>query len=72
MRYKRKKSDTMSTSTIDNVSFTKFIKQNKEKAYRLAEQNTTRNSKGQVIISKDDPWVNENEWDEYAKEFEEK
>jgi hypothetical protein len=62
----------MSTLTVDNASFTKLIKQNKEKAYRLAEQNTVHNSKGQAVISKDDPWVHEKEWDEYAKEFEEK
>jgi hypothetical protein len=52
---------------IDNTSFVKFIKQNKEKVYRLAEQNTVRNSKGQIVISKNDPWFHENEWDEYAK-----
>lgn len=48
-----------------------FIKQNKEKVYKIAEQNTTRNSKGQVIISKDDPWFNEDEWEEHFKELDE-
>ena len=67
MRYKRKKSDVMSTLSIDNASFTKFVKQNKEKAYRLAEQNTVRNSKGEIVISKNDPWYEEDEWDEIYK-----
>ena len=69
MHYKRKKSDTMSTLIIDNSSFTKFIKQNKEKVYRLAEQNTVRNKKGEIVIAKNDPWYEEDEWDEYTKKF---
>jgi len=57
----------MSTLTIDNASFVKFIKKNKEKAYRLAEQNTVRNSKGEIVIAKNDPWYKEDEWDEIYK-----
>lgn len=51
-------------------SLKKFIKKNKEKVYKIAEQNTTRNSKGQVIISKDDPWFYEDEWEEHIKNLE--
>lgn len=69
MRYK-KKVNNMDALTMDNKSFTEFVKKNKEKVYRLAEQNTVRNSKGQVVITKDDPWHDENEWDEYCKELE--
>ena len=59
----------MSSVTMSNNSFTEFVKNNKEKAYRLAEQNTVRNSKGQVIITKEDPWYKEDEWDKHYKEL---
>ena len=53
----------------EHKSFKEFIKRNKEKIYRIAETNTTRNSKGQVIISKDDPWYYEDEWEEHFMEL---
>ena len=59
----------MSTLAVDNKSFTDYIKKNKEKVYRIAEQNTVRNSQGQVTITKNDPWYYEDEWEEHAKEL---
>ena len=64
MKYFRKKVDDMSTLAMDNISFKEFIKQNKEKIRKLAEINTIRNSKGEVVIAKDDPSRNEVEWDD--------
>lgn len=38
--------------------------ENKEKAYEYAVNNTKYNSQSNPIISKDDEWINEIEWDE--------
>lgn len=46
-----------------------FIKANKEAVYRLAEENTTRNEDGKVVITNDDNWRQESEWDEVFEEL---
>ena len=38
--------------------------ENKEMAYEYAVNNTKYNSQSNPIISKDDEWINEIEWDE--------
>jgi hypothetical protein len=43
--------------------FTDFVRDNKEKIYKIAEANTVRNKEGAPVITKDDPWRNESEWD---------
>lgn len=50
-------------------SFEEFVRANKDKLYELAEKNTVRNADGQTVISRDDPWFYEDEWDEYYKEL---
>ena len=49
--------------------FEKFLKENKEKIYALAKQNTKYNEEGQAVLSKDDPWRDETEWDILYKEL---
>ena len=49
--------------------FAEFIKANKGKVYAHAEANTKRNSNGDAVISRSDPWFYEDEWDEYYKEL---
>ena len=39
------------------------------KAYRLAMENTKYNDDGKAIISNDDDWVNESEWDDLYKQL---
>ena len=39
------------------------------KAYKLAMNNTKYNSEGKAVISKDDEWANETEWDELFKQM---
>ena len=34
------------------------------KAYQIALNNTTYNKEGRAVISKDDEWVSETEWDD--------
>lgn len=46
-------------------NFSEFVKRNKDLLYSAAEKNTKRNSEGRAVISKDDPWFEEDEWDDY-------
>ena len=41
--------------------FEAFFQANKDKIDALAEANTKRNSAGQTVISRDDPWFYEDE-----------
>ncbi len=43
-----------------------------EKAYEFARNNTKYNNEGRAIISKDDEWVKETEWDNLFKELKNK
>ena len=49
--------------------FEEFLRANKDKLYALAEKNTPRNANGDAVISRDDPWFYEDEWDDYYKEL---
>jgi hypothetical protein len=49
---------------MDINTFNEFFNLNKEKIRKIAEKDTVRNSKGEVVITKDDPWRLETEWDE--------
>lgn len=65
--FRRKNGDSMATYALERNSLKNFIKQNKEKIYETARNNTQYNANGQVVISKNDPSFNENEWDEHFK-----
>lgn len=63
-RYVLRKGDSNMTN------FNDFIKMNKDKIKKLAEANTIRNKEGVPVITKDDPWREETEWeDEYRGEY---
>jgi hypothetical protein len=55
MRYKKKESQ------MDD--FKEFLEKNKEKISKIIESNTKRNENGIPVITKDDPWRQEKEWD---------
>lgn len=57
----------MSTIAIETKSLNEFIAQNKEKIRKIADENTIRNSDGQVCISKNDTWFYEDECDGHSK-----
>lgn len=42
-----------------------------DKAYALAKQNTRYNEEGSAVISKDDEWVEETEWDDLYNKMKE-
>ena len=47
--------------------YTKWLNKNKEKIYEIARNNTVYNAEGHAVIEKDDPWRNEDEWDDLYK-----
>lgn len=50
-------------------NFADFLNNNREKIYALAEQNTQRNTAGDTVISRDDPWFYDDVWDDDYKEL---
>lgn len=50
-------------------NFNDFLIKNKDKIRRITESNTKRNQNGIPIITKDDPWRKETEWDIMYKEL---
>lgn len=53
----QKEDDAMTT-------FTQYMENNRKKAYSVAEENTVYNEQGRPVISKDDEWAKESEWDD--------
>ena len=45
-------------------NFDKFMEKHGDKLYAKAKKNTKYNTQGYAVISKDDEWVEETEWDE--------
>ena len=41
-----------------------YLDNNRERAYSFATANTKYNEQGRPIVSKDDEWLNESEWDD--------
>jgi hypothetical protein len=50
-------------------AFSEYMDKNRERAYAVAISNTKYNEQGRPIISKDDDWVNETEWDDLFNEL---
>ena len=48
---------------VTNGEFTAFMKEHHGKAHALARKNTKYNEDGQAILTEDDPWADEEEWD---------
>jgi hypothetical protein len=65
MRYKRKKDKNMNSIVANNLSLSNFIKKNKDRLYAEGRKNVKLNKDNKPTISRDDPWFNENEWDEH-------
>ena len=47
--------------------FSKFAELHREALFAIAQKNTKYNKDGRAVISKDDSWINETEWDEHYK-----
>jgi hypothetical protein len=72
MRYKRKKDKDMNTAIATNLSLSDFIKQNKDRLYEAGRKNVKLNKDGKPTISRNDPWFDENEWDEHFRRLDNK
>jgi len=48
--------------------FDDFLKENKSTLYQLASQHANYNSKGSVVLPKDDEWREETDWDEFYEQ----
>ena len=53
-------------------SFASFVNLNKNVIRKVVDTNSTKNSDGLTVISKDDPWRDESEWDQIDREFKNK
>ena len=42
-----------------------FVRNNKDLIRKLAEENVVRNSDGDIVITKNDEWRDEDEWDNH-------
>lgn len=62
MRYKGEKESNMN-------NFNDFLAKNKDKIRKVTESNTKRNENGVPVITKDDPWRKETEWNTIYKEL---
>lgn len=56
-KYYEKEDDTMS-------ALAQYLEVNREKAYSFATANTKYNKQGRPVVSNNDEWVNETEWDD--------
>ena len=41
-----------------------YLDTNRERAYSFASANTKHDEQGRPVVSKDDEWLNESEWDD--------
>lgn len=41
-----------------------YLDTNRERAYSFATANTKHDEQGRPVVSKDDEWLNESEWDD--------
>ena len=52
--------------------FAEFMDKNKDLINKIAQSNTTQNDAGVTVVPKNDPWRDEQEWDELYKELKDK
>lgn len=62
----KKESNYLDKKKEDDVmpALAEYLETNKNKAYSFATSNTKYNENGRPVISKDDEWCNEKEWDD--------
>jgi len=67
----KKEGDEMSLplNKTQKSLFSDFVSQHGEQIQQLSDANWKKNSDGKYIITKDDSWRQEHEWDELNKEL---
>lgn len=53
----------------EDGSFEDFMSKNRELIRQITEVNTLKNDKEITVVSKDDPWRDESEWDDLYREL---
>ncbi|NLI92501.1 MAG: hypothetical protein GX434_09945 [Peptococcaceae bacterium] len=72
-KYNREEMDNMPIpQKKEDTTFTDFISKNKDVIDKIAKSNTKINKSGLTVISKDDTWLDETEWDEMYKDLKNK
>ena len=60
-----KKAGQKNIKEDDSMSaLAQYLKNNREQAYSFATANTKYNKQGHPVITKDDEWAEESEWDD--------
>lgn len=54
----------MKEGDVMSAALTQYLETNRKKAYSYATSNTSHNTQNRPVISRDDDWVNESEWDD--------
>lgn len=54
------------------MKFAEFIQSHRAEIYAHAERNTPHNANGELAIRRDDPWFDQDEWDDFHKELNER
>ena len=49
------------------TSYNNFLSKHKDRILKIAETNTPTDTDGHVMLSKDDPWIQDTVWDDYVK-----
>ena len=65
---RKQSSGTFSKRNEIEMDLRAFIQANRDKIHEICEANTLRNEYGQVVISPEDEWFHEDEWDELYEE----
>ena len=63
-----KEGDNMQTA-LNQSSFADFIRANKNIINKVVNSNTVKNKDGLTVITKNDHWRNESEWDQLGKDI---
>ena len=58
----------MPTSQKKEETFKDFVDKNKDLIYKIAKSNTAKDESGLTVVTDDDPWRNEEEWEAMYKD----
>lgn len=64
-KVRQKKEDKKMEAVLKKQLFSDFIKKKDDVIRKMVEENTVKNKDGKTVVTKDDPWRKETEWDIY-------
>ncbi len=60
---------SLNLNKTHKTSFSDFVSQHRKQIQKLSDTNWKKNSDGKYVITKEDPWRQEHEWDELNNEL---